>query len=117
MRPSSIRIIASSIAWICISPPSATIHIETAKLELWKRNIYRLTVDWRDIAYFNYLPSFANPFASHGSILDENSFDTHLHNTDVRLDLFPGSRFVPYLAFGHNSQDGRGITSFVGLAE
>ncbi len=86
---------------------------QTAKLEVWKRNKYRLTVDWRDIAYFNYLPSFANPFASIGSIVDENSFDTRMHNTDVRLDLFPGSRFVPYIAFGFNSQDGRGITSFV----
>jgi hypothetical protein len=86
---------------------------QTAKVELWKRNVYRLTVDWRDMAYFNYLPSFANPFRSIGSILDESSFDTHIHNTDARLDLFPGSRFVPYLAFGHNSQDGRGITSFV----
>ena len=85
---------------------------QTAKVEVWKRNVYRLTVDWRDIAYFNYLPSFANPFRGIGSILDENSFDTHLHNTDVRLDLFPGSRFVPYLAFGHNSQGGSGITSF-----
>jgi len=85
---------------------------QTAKVELWKRNVYRLTVDWRDMAYFNYLPSFANPLRSIGSILDENSFDTRIHNTDARLDLFPGSRFVPYLAFGHNSQDGRGITSF-----
>lgn len=85
---------------------------ETAKVDLSKRNVYRLTVDWRDIAYFNYLPSFANPSAGIGSIVDENSFDTRIHSTDVRLDLFPGSRFVPYLAFGRNSQDGRGITSF-----
>ena len=86
---------------------------QTAKVELWKRNVYRLTVDWRDTAYFNYLPSFANPLRANGSLLDENSFDTRIHNTDARLDLFPGSRFVPYIAFGHNSQDGRGITSFV----
>jgi hypothetical protein len=86
---------------------------QTAKVEAWKRNKYHLTVDWRDISYFDYLPSFANPFGSTGSILDANSFDTRIHNTDVRLDLFPGSRLVPYFAFGRNSQDGRGITSFV----
>ncbi len=90
---------------------------QTAKLEVWKRNKYRLTVDWRDIAYFNFLPSFANPTAALGGMIDENSYDTHIHNTDVRLELFPGSRFVPYVAFGTNSQDGSGITSFTNGAE
>src|SRR4029077_13571597 len=50
--------------------------------------------------------------ASFGSLIDENSLDTHIHNTDARLELFPASRFVPYIAFGHNSQGGSGITSF-----
>ena len=86
---------------------------ETAKLDVYRRNTYRLTVDWRNIAYFNYLPSFANPLRGAGSLLDANSFDTHIRNTDVRLEIRPGSRFVPYLAYGRNSQDGRGITSFV----
>ncbi len=86
---------------------------ETAKLDVSRRNTYRLTVDWRNIAYFNYLPSFANPFRTIGSLLDANSFDTHIRNTDVRLEILPGSRFVPYLAYGRNSQDGRGIESFV----
>lgn len=86
---------------------------ETAKLDLSKRNRYRLTVDWRNIAYFNYLPSFADPSRAIGSFLDANSFDTRIRNTDVRLDIMPGGRFVPYLAYGRNSQSGRGITSFV----
>jgi hypothetical protein len=86
---------------------------ETAKLDISKRNWYRLTVDWRNIAYFNYLPSFANPFQSIGSTLDANSYDTHIHNTDVRLDIMPGGRYVPYLAYGGNSQGGSGLTSFV----
>src|SRR5579885_723728 len=70
---------------------------QTAKLDIFKRNLYRLTVDWRDIAYFNFLPSYANVFRPAGSLLDANSFDTRIHNTDVRLDITPGSRFVPYL--------------------
>lgn len=87
---------------------------ETAKLDVSKRNLYRLTVDWRNIAYFNYLPSFADPQRLiNGSLLDANAFDTHIHSTEVRLDILPGGRFVPYLAYGRNSQDGRGTTSFV----
>lgn len=86
---------------------------ETAKLDVSRRNTYRLTVDWRNVAYFNYLPSYANVFRSVGSQLDANSFDTHIHNTGIRLELMPGGRFVPYVAYERNSQDGRGITSFV----
>src|SRR5581483_9145340 len=86
---------------------------ETAKIEIAKRNLYRLTVDWRNLAYFDYLPSYANPFASIGSILNENSFDTRIHSTSARLDIKPGGRFVPYLAYDLNSQDGRGITSYI----
>lgn len=85
---------------------------ESARAEIAKRNVYRLTVDWRNIAYFDYVPSFANPFASLGAILDQNSFDTRIHSTSVRLDIKPGGRYVPYVAYDLNSQYGRGITTF-----
>ncbi len=90
---------------------------ETAKFEISKRKLYRLTVDWHNLAYFNYLPSYANPFASNGSMLDANSFDTRIKNTDIRLDLFPGTRIVPYLAYDRNSQNGVGITTFASVPE
>lgn len=86
---------------------------QAGTLNIWKRNIYRLTVDWRDIAYYDFLPSFANPFASTGGTLNENSYGTRIHTTEVRLDLFPDSRFTPYLAYGRNGQYGGGITSYV----
>src|SRR5271166_74172 len=86
---------------------------ETAKFEISRRKLYRLTVDWRNLAYFNYLPSYANPFASSGSMLDANSFDTRIKNTGIRLELLPGTRIVPYLEYSRNSQNGIGITSFV----
>lgn len=86
---------------------------ETVKLDVSKRNLYRLTIDWRNVAYFNTLPSYANVFRSAGSMLDANSFDTRIRNTDVRIDFLPGGRYVPYLAWGRNTQDGNGITSFV----
>src|SRR5579884_627031 len=82
----------------------------TARLDAQKSGLYRFTVDYRDIAYFNFLPSFANPFP--GSLLTNSAFDTRIRNTDVELDLFPAARFTPYLAYSQNSWYGRGITSF-----
>lgn len=85
---------------------------ETAQVKVEKRNVYRLSVDWRNIAYFNYLPSYANPLIGVGSMQDENAFDTRIGSTDARLEFMPGGRFVPYIAYDRNSQYGRGVTSY-----
>ncbi len=87
---------------------------ESVKADIFRRNTYRLSIDYRNIAYFNFLPSYANPGQIMGSLADENAFDTRIRNTDVRLDLFPGARITPYLAWGRNSDFGRGISTFTG---
>ena len=75
--------------------------------------MYDFRASYRNIAYFNFLPSFANPFLEQGVLFTERTFDTHRRITDVQLDLFPGRRIIPYFAFGRNSDFGRGITTFV----
>jgi hypothetical protein len=84
----------------------------TLRVEVRKAGFYRLTADYRDIAYFNFLPSYANPLVGQGSLFDANSFDTHLHDTNVQLDLLPSRKISPYFGFSSDSQDGRGVTSF-----
>jgi hypothetical protein len=84
----------------------------TLRVDVIKEKLYRLTADYRNIAYFNYLPSYADPLLSQGIALNENSFDTRLRSTDVQLDLLPGHWISPYLAFERNTQFGRGITVF-----
>ncbi len=78
-----------------------------------KAGDYRLDVDYRNMAYFNFLPSFANPGIGSGSLLDANSFDTRTGDLNAQLDLLPGRRISPYLAFSRDTDSGRGITSFV----
>jgi hypothetical protein len=85
----------------------------TLRVDMQKQGWYRLTADYRNIAYFNFLPSYADPTLNQGTLLDQNSFDTEIRNTDVQLDLLPNKWITPYLAFGRNTQFGRGITAFV----
>ena len=89
----------------------------TLRVDARKNGLYRLTADYRSSAYFNFLPSFANPLAGQGSLLDSNSFDTRLRDTNVQLDLLPDRKISPFLAFSSNSQDGRGITSFESIPD
>jgi hypothetical protein len=83
----------------------------TAHVNAKKSGVYDLTFDYRNMAYFNATPSFANPTAPAG--FNEQSFDIHRRNLSVDLELLPGKRIIPYLAFDRNSGYGNGITDWV----
>jgi hypothetical protein len=76
-----------------------------------KSGIYRFTFDYRNIAYFNAVPSFANPFVPAG--FDEQSFDLRRRMTSFQLDLLPGTRIIPYFAYDRATGRGRGIATWV----
>lgn len=84
----------------------------TARLEAWKKARYRFRLDYRNIAYFNAVPSFANPFSGPG-VVNQHSYDTHRRLVDLNLEIRPGARLVPYLGYSRNSQRGTGLTDFV----
>jgi hypothetical protein len=98
------RIDANGYGWG--SEPYNTAHVDARKL-----GIYDFTFDYRNIAYFNAEPSFANPFAPLG--FNQQSFDTRIRSLSTELDLHTGKNIVPYLAFDHNSQNGSGIDTWV----
>jgi len=82
----------------------------TAHVDARKSRIYDFRFDYRNIAYFNELPSFANTFAPAG--YNEQAFDIHRRMIDASLDLFPGGHIIPYLAFSRNAGYGNGIDTW-----
>jgi hypothetical protein len=88
--------------------PNATLHVNARKARL-----YDVNADYRNIAYFNALPSFADPLLARGIFLNERSFDIRRRMSSFELDLLPGNWIVPYLAYDRNSGSGNGITTFV----
>jgi hypothetical protein len=100
------RLTVSGIGWG--GDPYTTAHVDVVK-----RGIYRFTFDYRSIAYFDALPSFANPFVGNGVFLDQQAFDTHKHMANYDLELRPGSRIIPYLTYARDSDQGTGVTDFV----
>ncbi len=85
----------------------------TARVDVRRSGAYRFSADYRNLAYFNFLPSFANPALALGSLLNQRAFDTHRRYTDLQLDLVPGRRISPFLAFTRDLGFGTGITTFV----
>lgn len=85
----------------------------TAHINARKQGLYDFRFDYRNIAYFNYLPSYANPFLGQSILTTQRAFDTWRRNSSFDLDLMPGHRIVPFVAYQRNSGRGRGITNFV----
>ncbi len=88
--------------------PYSTFHLDASK-----KGLYDFNADYRDFAYFNYLPSFADPLLGRGIALDEQSLDTRRHTGTFSLDLLPGNWIIPYLDFDRDSGSGNGISTFV----
>jgi hypothetical protein len=70
-------------------------------------------VDYRELAYFDFLPSFANPLRDAGVFSTQHGWDMTRRSTEAELTLFPTSRIVPYVAYSRGSGDGRGVQNFV----
>ncbi len=88
--------------------PYTTLHVNARKLRL-----YDFNADYRNIAYFNNLPSFADPLLSRGIVLNERSFDIRRRMGSYELELFPGRTIVPYFSYNRSSGFGNGVTTFV----
>jgi hypothetical protein len=88
--------------------PSSSLHVEAKK-----SGVYDFNADYRDFAYFNFLPSHADPLLGTGVVLDEQSFDTRRKIAALSLDIRPGHWWTPYFGWDHDSSGGSGATVFV----
>ena len=101
----------------------------TLRVIAGKQRVYRFTADYRNLTYFDFLPSFANPnrpdafggagsnavsrLTPDGALLNQRSYDTHFRMSDIYLELFPNRKVIPYFSYQRNSWFGRGVTPFV----
>jgi len=89
--------------------PYSTLHIDARKAKL-----YNLNVDYRDIAYFDDLPSYADPQLAGGGIaLNQQSFDMRRRFANAELTFLPGNWISPYFAYDRDSGGGTGVSEFV----
>jgi hypothetical protein len=86
---------------------------ESVHLEAKKSGVYDFSADFRDFAYYNVLPSFADPLLGQGIVLDEQSFDTRRKIAALALSIRPGHWWTPYFGWDHDSSSGTGASVFV----
>ncbi len=88
----------------------------TLLLRARKSGVYSLRLDYRNVAYFNALPSFANPLLGEGILLSQRTFDITRRNFDSELEIRPNARISPFVSFSSASGFGRGVTTFIDSA-
>jgi hypothetical protein len=88
--------------------PNSLLRVHARRNEL-----YHFSLDYRNIAYYNYLPSFADPGPVAGAMLNQRAFDINRRYVNLDLELFPTRRFIPYLGYSHDSGSGTGVTPYV----
>jgi hypothetical protein len=88
--------------------PYSTLRVDAAK-----QSAYRFSASYRSLAYFNNLPSYADPLLTRGIMLDEQSFDMRRHLASMELHILPQRRFSPYVGFDHDGNSGHGASTFV----
>lgn len=84
-----------------------------ARVSARKLGVYDFYWNYRNIAYFNFLPSFANPNLERGIFLNQRGFDTFKRINDAELVLRPGRRITPYVAYNRSGDRGTGTTNIV----
>ncbi|MBY0373139.1 MAG: hypothetical protein K2Q23_04045 [Bryobacteraceae bacterium] len=86
-------------------------------LTLDKNNAYRYTLHYRNLAYFNALPSFASPqlgrLSPDAYTVNQRSLDTRQRLLNMDLDLRPGKRLRPFFGLGHQTGSGFGVSPIV----
>jgi hypothetical protein len=91
--------------------------LNSFQLNAEKSAIYRVNFVYRNLAYFNALPSFASPqlakLGPDAYTTNQRAFDTRQRFWNVDLDLLPGRRWQPFFGVAYNGGLGYGVSPFV----
>jgi hypothetical protein len=85
----------------------------TLRVDGEKEGVYRFSTNYRNVAYVNALPSFADPTLNRGVILNQQSFNIRRRLVDSELLLFPTKRIIPFFGYSRDWGSGNGVTDFV----
>jgi hypothetical protein len=84
----------------------------SARLEMSKTGMYRLTVGYRITEQYNALPTFANPLLSQGIIPGQHTVDRKRKMFDTNLEILPGGMITPVLGYSWNRNSGPAQTTY-----
>jgi len=87
------------------------------RLDISRPKLYEFSLQYRTLAYFNNLFSYANPLLEQGVLSSQRAIDYSQQQVNLDLRYTAHSRITPFLSFLRASGDGNGITPLVGVGD
>lgn len=87
------------------------------RVNLSREKVYEFLAQYRTLAYFNNLPTFANPLLAQGAVNSQRAIDLRRRQLDMELKFRPKAKVTPFFGLLRTSGDGQGITPFVGSGD
>ncbi len=84
---------------------------DTVRLNISRMDVYQFRASYRDMNYFNYVSSFANPLLGQGKLFPQHNLDVNYRMSDFELRLFPNHKIVPFVGYSRNTGSGPGFTT------
>jgi hypothetical protein len=84
---------------------------DTVRLNMSRMDLYQFRASYRDMNYFNYVSSFANPLLDQGNLFPQHNLNVNYRMADFELRLFPNHKIVPFVGYSHNTGSGPGFTT------
>ena len=81
------------------------------RLRIGRMDVYDLQASYRNLNYYNYISTFANPLFEQGNTFAQHNLNVDYRMSDVTLRLFPNRKVVPYVGYSRNSASGPGFTT------
>jgi hypothetical protein len=109
-----VRSDGSMIASACASVSVGGEPYSSVQINARRERTYEMIFNYRNIAYYKILPSFADPLTSTtGNFLGEQSRDLFLRNSSFLVNILPGRHFIPFFGYDRSSVSGSAIVTIV----
>ncbi len=82
------------------------------RLSFGRSDLYEFRADYRNLNYYNYVPTFANPLYAQGYPYNQHSLDVTYRSTDIQFKLFPSRSVRPYFAYSRSSGFGPAFSTY-----
>lgn len=83
----------------------------TLRFNISRMGLYDFRASYRNLNYYNYISSFANPLLGQGNLLAQHNLNINYRMSNFDLRLFPNHKIVPFVGYSRNSAAGPGITT------
>ena len=84
----------------------------TMRLNFGRSGAYEFSANYRNLIYYNFVPTWANPLIATGYLVDQHAEHVDFRGTDIELKFFTSRRIRPYVAYSRSSGFGPGLTTF-----